>query len=72
MSRQNERNAFEYEAALDVAMEPAGRACRSAAGNAKRRFPTKRDAKNFAAKSQTVYGCPDCGGWHLTKKRRHY
>jgi hypothetical protein len=45
--------------------EPAGRSCLSGRGNPKRRFPTKRLAKDAAAKNERVYACPDCRQWHI-------
>lgn len=52
----------------------AWRAARACAG--KRRFPTHRDAVNFAVFSTGLtalsrpYLCPECAEWHLTDRRR--
>ena len=46
--------------------------CEDHIGGRKRIYVSKRAAKAAVAdvKWLTVYGCPDCGLWHITSKRR--
>jgi hypothetical protein len=68
VSTQNSREAFDRKVQLTTRAEPMGRSCLSSMGNPKRRYPTKRAAKEYLKKWQALYQCPDCQQWHVTTK----
>ena len=47
------------------------RTCRRLDGVTKMTYSTRAEAKAAKTKHHAVYGCPNCGAFHLATKHRH-